>query len=91
MIELQVVMDGENADGCWPDLAGEKKVEWGELVAVARLTKATKSSNSVVYFRIEMLDGSVVLTRTTMALFLQAAGVFEAREALDESARRQPD
>lgn len=83
MIALNILVDG---DGCWPDLHPDAKpkkkihdmMQGRGNLTFAGLPAGTTGGLPTVTIRID-LDGSVVLTVTTLALLLTAADVLRAR------------
>lgn len=77
---LNIILDG---DGCWPDAHPDQAhvmncIEHGAM-SVALLRGGMESGAHSVTFRIDAPDGRIVLAQTSLALFLNAARMFQAR------------
>jgi hypothetical protein len=85
MPQLNIILDG---DGCWPDLheKAPAQVKWDSHIgapSIAKLPMGTLGGNDSVALRLDMPDGSVVITQFTMKLFLAAADAFRARMEIE--------
>jgi hypothetical protein len=83
MPSLQIMLD---SDGIWGDLTalyrdGRLLLAMGDAAAlqVAALPGGMMSGAPSVTLRIDLPDGRVVLTETSLALFLTAADMLKAR------------
>lgn len=78
MIPLTLIMD---AEGAWPELEGSDRVLEGEGLQIGVLANGTVKGRPSVVIRVDVGDddGYVILTQTTLRLFLAAARAFEAR------------
>lgn len=72
MIDLKIIMDGDNA---WPDLR-EKGFHKGLVSGVTILDKGMSSGRPSVAIRIELEDGSSLIAQTSARLFCTAAKAF---------------
>lgn len=85
-VSLQIMLQG---DGCWPDLkeldAQGKLTHVKGTMQVARLSGGMGSGKDSVAFRIDLPDGSVVVSETSMKLFLHAADVFRTADQLGKA------
>jgi hypothetical protein len=80
---LNVILNG---DGCWPDLPAKRRE--GKLVdmtgdnappiSAALIRGGMTSGKASVILRIDLPDGLVFLTETSLALFSQAANAMRA-------------
>lgn len=78
---LHVILDG---DGCWPDIADKAVVHPKGEIQIAYLRGGTVDGLSpTVAIRIDLADGRVVFAETTLALFLSAAQLFEAKQKVE--------
>lgn len=87
MPSLTMIIDG---DKCWPDLANSDGTGVNDKVInvmgpsakpiqIALLDNGMQSGRPSVTFRIDLPDGRVVLTETSLRLFATAAKVFAAK------------
>ena len=79
MPSLRIILDG---DGAWPDLtqkANDGLLLQGKWTGIAALPGGMASGRPSVSIRIDLPDGRVVWTETSMRLFLSAARAFTAR------------
>jgi hypothetical protein len=71
---IDIHLEGE---GCWPDLYHRKVIDcMGDNqppIGIALLNHGMTSGKSSVTIRIDLPDGSSVITETSLALFIQAA------------------
>jgi hypothetical protein len=92
MPSMQILLDG---DGIWGDLTALHRddkllLAMGDAAAlqVAALPGGMMSGAPSVSIRIDLPDGRVVLTETSLALFLTAADMLKARHG--DPRRGQP-
>jgi hypothetical protein len=83
MPSMQIILEG---DGIWRDLpaldrAGNLIAAMGEAAAwqLAALAGGMESGAPSVSLRLDLPDGRVVVTETSLALLLTAADAFKAR------------
>jgi hypothetical protein len=77
---LNIICEGDN---CWPDLANHPGLHAlmgnnSPPIGMALLPFGTVSGQPTVCIRINLPDGKVVLTETTLALLDQAVSIFHA-------------
>jgi hypothetical protein len=78
MPSLDVILDG---DGCWPDARGERLLDLTNAgpIGMALLPGGMMSGKPSVTIRIDMPDGKILLTQTSLALLETAVRAFQAR------------
>lgn len=78
---INLQLDGDN---CWPELRGkigtDAVIEANDL-AIAFLPHGMTSGEPSLTLRIDLPDGRVVLTQTSLQIFTSAVRAFEARRA----------
>ena len=73
---LKLTLDG---DGAAKDLRGRKDWQGGFIEEMIMIDKGTTGDNASVAFRIQCVDGSVVIAQTTWRLLHNCVKAAEAR------------
>ena len=92
MPRLDLTLNGE---GCWPDLTADWDAPALTILRgpdapplqVALLRRNMTSGNGTVWFRIDLPDGRVVVTETSLALLSAAVRAMEIKAGIDTDGR----
>jgi hypothetical protein len=78
MLALNIILGGDSA---WPDLLDQREniINVTTPIGITALAGGMTSGKASVALRIDLPDGRVVIAETSLALFLTAAKVFEAK------------
>lgn len=79
-IKMTRVVIFNNGDACWPDLDEKRaagllldEMDTNAKISFALLEKGTQQGKPTVTIRVDMADGRVLLTQTTLRLFQSTA------------------
>lgn len=79
MVPMSVKFVAERESGFWPDIPPKKMLDMGIMSKVAVLADGMQSGLPSVMFRIDMPDGTVIITQQTGAQIVLLGHLIEAK------------
>lgn len=83
MAAIGVYLNG--GEGCWPEIEKRTKIDLmghdAPPIQLAMVAAGMTDGESALIFRIDLPDGQIVLTQTSLPRFLEAAKALQLAEA----------